>query len=110
MAGLLAQVSKLLLAGSPTNPQPIFHFFAPCVALKSRFRFEWHKETKKLYVVDIALGERTKRVTANVMAFAIENEGMAYNHALCWCRGFLACEEGRSHNDQGQIVLLGEHR
>lgn len=110
MAGLLAGVGKLILrGGATTSPGAIFHFFAPCVDLKSRYRFEWHRSTQRLYVVDIALGEKTKKAVANVMAFSIENEGGAYNAALCWCRGYLACEQGRSHNDQGKLVLLGEH-
>jgi hypothetical protein len=110
MAGIIAQVGHFLLRGAATAaPGKIFHFYAPCVDLKGRFRFEWHTENQKLYVVDIALGEKTKRVVANLMAHNIENEGAAYNAALCWCRGFLAAEQGRSHNDQGKLVLLGEH-
>lgn len=110
MAGLFAEVGRMVLRGVTTvNPKEVFHFYAPTVDLKGRFRFEWHIKTQRLYVVDIALGEKTKRVVANVMAFNIENQGAAHNAALCWCRGFLAAEQGRSHNDQGKLVFIGEH-
>ena len=110
---LKAVLARFNLTGNDTRIDPrgkdIFHFFAPCTALASRFRFEWHTKSQQLYVVDIALGERTQRVVANLMAYHIENQGSAHNAALIWCRGFLAAEEGRTHNDQGKIVLLGEH-
>lgn len=110
MSGLVAKVGQFLLRGAAqVDQKSIFHFYAPVTDLKARFRFEWHKKHQRLYVIDIAQGEMTKRVTANVMAFNIENEGMAYNHALCWCRGFLASEQNRSHNDQGKLTLIGEH-
>lgn len=110
MAGIVTEVGRFLLRGGATvDPKSIFHFFAPCTDLKARFRFEWHVKSQRLYVVDIAKGERTKQVVANVMALNIENQGAAHNAALCWCRGFLAAEQGRSHNDQGKIVFLGEH-
>jgi len=110
VAGILAKATSFLLKGAAqVDPKSIYHFHAPCTDLKGRFRFEWHKVSQKLYVVDVALGEKTKRVVANVMAFNIENEGGAYNAALCWCRGFLAAEQGRSHNDQGKLTLIGAH-
>lgn len=110
MAGIIAEVGSLFLRGASTvDPKSIFHFYAPCTDLKSRFRFEWHTKSQKLYVVDIALGEKTKQAIANVMAFNIDTQGAAHNAALCWCRGFLAAEQGRSHNDQGKLVQIGEH-
>lgn len=110
MAGIIAEMSKYLMRGAAqVDTKSIFHFYAPCISLKGRFRFEWHVNSQKLYVIDIALGEKTKNVVANVMAFNIENQGAAYNAALCWCRGYLAAMEGRSHNDQGKLVILGAH-
>ena len=72
-----------------------------------QFRFEWHPVKQIVYVIDIAMGERTGRPTGNAIAHNIDNDGAAWNAVLIWCRGFKAGKDCRSHNDSGQTVLLG---
>lgn len=75
-----------------------------------QFRFEWHSKSHKVYVVDIPMGERIGRVEANCFDWHSENEGRARNAILLWCRGFRAAKNGTSHNDQGKLVIVGDHK
>lgn len=109
MAGLLAKTvgytTSLLLHGGSVAAQPgILHIKQPRLP---EYRFEWHMVKRNVYVIDVAMGERTGRVAGNAIAFGVENEGAAYNAVLIWVRGYFAGRDAVSHNDSGKLVLLG---
>lgn len=109
MPSLLAQATRLILRGGGVPVQPLmFHMRAPYRELVPYFRFEWHVKKQIVYVIDIVKGELTKRPVGNAIAYSVDTEGGAWNVVLIWCRGYMAAKEGRSHNDSGKIVLLGE--
>lgn len=74
-----------------------------------RYRFEWHPLSQRVYVIDIWVGEKTGSPVGNLIAYHITTESAANNAMLTWCRGYFVGKEDRSHNDQGKIVLIGEH-
>lgn len=54
---------------------------------RPEFRFEWHPETKVVYVVRLALfGESAE--LADPIAYDVENHGAAVNATLIWSRGY----------------------
>jgi hypothetical protein len=52
-------------------------------ALK-QFHFEWHPESKRVYVVRLG-GEKQ---VGDPIAHDVENHGQAVNYVLVWCRGY----------------------
>lgn len=67
--------------------QKILHIRAP--AHSHRYRFEWHPQSRKVYLVRIG----TVPEHAELLAYHIETHGDAINAVLIWSRGFT---EGRA--------------
>lgn len=90
--------------GSEVNQREIVH-------LKQRhqpdFRFEWHPSEKRLYCIDLRAAAKAGLSCGNLIGTDLETQGAAYNAMLVWCRGYNAGKSEISHNDQGQLILLG---
>jgi len=50
----------------------------------SAFRFEWHPEIKRVYVIRLGVVPEV----GDPIAFDIENQGAAINAVLIWGRGY----------------------
>ena len=108
---MLAQVGKFFSSFSTPDqmaddPYKIIHIKQGNLP---RYRFEYHPRAKRVYVIDIYVGAKTGKPVGNLIAYHIETEAHANNAVLTWCRGYFVGKEDRSHNDQGKIVLIGEH-
>lgn len=100
ISNLVGDLRLKLRWGSPVQTD-IVHYtpqFLP------RFRFEYHKAAKRLYIADkVAVGLSV----ANLIGTDIETEGEAYRAILLWGRGYRAGKEEVSHDDQGKLIMLG---
>lgn len=111
---MLAQVGKFFCSTTrfktpdsmPDQQQAIIHMTQPDLP---RYRFEWHRKAQRVYVIDIVQGEQTLAPIGHPIAYHIDTEGAANNAMLTWKRGYLVGKEQRTHNDQGKIVLIGDH-
>ena len=54
------------------------------------FRFEWHPEIKRVYL--IRLNVPKEEMMGEPFAFDIDNEGAAYNAVLIFLRGYRAAQ------------------
>ncbi len=76
MTGLLRVVSM------PTGPEP------PVIAIGNRkfpqFRFEWHRQTKKVYLIRLL----TAPGIGDPIAENVPDHGAAINAVNTWCRVF----------------------
>lgn len=54
------------------------------------FRFEWHPNTKRLYMIRVGHLTTDGKEVGEPIAFDVENEGQAYNYALVFLRGYRA--------------------
>lgn len=63
----------------------IFHIRQPAFP---QFRFEWHPQTRKVYVIRLGVAPEI----GEAFAHEIADQGAATNAALIWLRGYRAAK------------------
>jgi hypothetical protein len=78
---LVLEIGKLITGSGETPATLIRHIESASVKC---VRFEWHPETKRLYMIRLGgplqIGEP--------IAYDVVTEGMAINYCQCWLRGW----------------------
>jgi len=60
------------------------------------FRFEWHPNSKKVYVIRIGVSPEV----GEILAFDIDTHGGAINAVLIWTRGYAAAQVNFNPSEQ----------
>jgi hypothetical protein len=105
MARILGLIGGLRLrSGVNVSQSDIVHWNP---VFQPRFRFEWHRNQRRLYVIDLEAAARSGQSEGRLIGVDLETEGAGYNALLVWCRGYRAGKEAMAHDDQGKLILLG---